>query len=251
MIRYHRPQNPSHEAAVLCSHLARFVQEELDLYAKFHEDFPPQTARPRAALFIVDRGLDLFAPLLHEFTYQAMAHDLLPIRDGDKVTYRTTINEGLPTREDKDLEITEKDKIWVENRHRHMKDTIERLMSEFQRFLDANPHFTKTSQQGQGAGAGLNAIKDMVAGLPEFQTTKEAYALHLGMATESMNRFERQKLPDLASVEQVSNVTVSMPMTDQNRFLQLDWTKNSRSPKVLQTKSSVWLTSQMLHHQIA
>lgn len=30
-----------HEASVLCSHLARFVQLELDKYAKFHEDFPP------------------------------------------------------------------------------------------------------------------------------------------------------------------------------------------------------------------
>lgn len=204
VIRYFRPPAPppSHEAAVLGSHLARFVQDELDLYAKFHDDFPPATTRPRGALYILDRSLDLIAPILHEFTYQAMAHDLLPIRDGDKVTFRTIINQDRPDREEKDLEINEKDKIWVDNRHRHMKDTIEKIMSEFQRFIDANPHFTKQAAGG-GAGGGLNAIKDMLAGLPEFQQTKQAYALHLGMATESMNRFEKNKLPDLASVEQV------------------------------------------------
>ncbi|KAK4494890.1 hypothetical protein PRZ48_014246 [Zasmidium cellare] len=197
-IRYYRPKAPSHEASILCSHLARFVQDELDLYAKFHEDFPPQTTRPRGALYIVDRSIDLFAPLIHEFTYQAMAHDLLPIKEGDKLSYKTVINEGQHDQEEKDVEISEKDKIWVENRHRHMKDTIDKLMADFQRFIKDNPNFTKTED-----ATSLNAIKDMLAGLPQFQELKEAYALHLSMAQESMNRFQRFKLADLASVEQI------------------------------------------------
>jgi syntaxin-binding protein 1 len=176
------------------------VQNELDMYAKFHEDFPPATNRQRATLYITDRSMDLFAPFLHEFTYQAMAHDLLPIKEGDKISYRTVINEGAPNQQEKDIEITEKDKIWVDNRHKHMKDTIDKLMSDFQRFINANPNFTN---QSEGGANSLNAIKDMLAGLPQFQEMKEAYALHLGMAQESMNRFQRFKLPDLASVEQI------------------------------------------------
>jgi syntaxin-binding protein 1 len=93
-IRYYRPRNPSHEASVLCSHLARFIQDEIDQYAKFNHDFPPPSPRPRGVLFIVDRTMDLFTPLVHEFTYQAMAHDLLRIKDGDKVTYENEINAG-------------------------------------------------------------------------------------------------------------------------------------------------------------
>ena len=38
-------------------------------------------------LFVVDRSIYLFAPALHVFTYQTMAHDLLPIKAGGKVTY--------------------------------------------------------------------------------------------------------------------------------------------------------------------
>lgn len=100
------------------------------------------------------------------------------------------------------MEIKESDKIWVENRHRHMKDTIEKLMGDFQRFMDDNPNFTK---QGDNP-ASLGAIKDMLAGMPQFQEMKAAYALHLSMAQESMNRFQKFKLPDVASVEQVWSI---------------------------------------------
>ncbi|GAB7361643.1 hypothetical protein MBLNU230_g1694t1 [Neophaeotheca triangularis] len=200
VIRYYKSRTARHDARVLCEHLARFVQDELDLYAKFHEDFPPQVSRPRGSLYIVDRSMDLFAPLLHEFTYQAMAHDLLPIKEGDRITYNTLVNEGQRDQQTKDVEISEKDKIWIDNRHRHMKDTIEKLMSDFQKFMDENPNFTR--KDGENANS-LNAIKDMMAGLPQFQEMKEAYALHLSMAQESMNRFQKLKLPDVASVEQI------------------------------------------------
>ncbi|KAB8342704.1 hypothetical protein FH972_022304 [Carpinus fangiana] len=143
--------------------------------------------------------MDLVAPLVHEFTYQAMVHDLLPVRDGDKTTYQIKVNEGRPNQEAKDAEISEKDKIWVANRHQHMKDTIDKLMGEFQKFIDANPHFANSDQDNANS---LSAIKDMLAGLPQFQEMKEAYSLHLTMAQEAMNIFQQRKLPDLASVEQ-------------------------------------------------
>lgn len=163
-----------------------------------------------------------------------MAHDLLPIKEGDKITYKTVINEGLPDEQEKDVEITDKDKIWVENRHRHMKDTIDKLMGDFQKFMKDNPNFT----QG-GDASSLNTIKDMLAGLPQFQEMKEAYALHLSMAQESMNRFQKYKLPDLASVEQV-RLTVQLgvvTIADFCRYLPLDWTKTTRSLRGLQIKS--------------
>lgn len=142
--------------------------------------------------------MDLMAPLLHEFSYQAMAHDLLPIKDADKITFRTKINAGTPEEQEKDMELSDRDKLWVDNRHRHMKDTIDKIMGDFQKFLDENPHFTNES----GDATNLNAIRDMLAGLPQFQEMKEAYSLHLTMAQECMNIFQYNKLPDLASIEQ-------------------------------------------------
>jgi syntaxin-binding protein 1 len=143
VIRYYRPRTPTHEASVLCSHLARFVQDEIDRYAGTNRDFPPQNPRPRAVLLIADRSMDLFSPLVHEFTYQAMAHDLLPIKEGDKVTYKTVINEGSPNEEITDMEIGDHDRVWVDYRHLHMKDVLEKLADDFAKFRAANPQFAE------------------------------------------------------------------------------------------------------------
>jgi syntaxin-binding protein 1 len=79
-----------------------------------------------------------------------------------------------------------------------MKDTIEKLMADFKKFIDKNPNFAGSSNT-----ANLNDIKDMLAGLPQFQEMKEAYTLHLSMAQDCMNLFQTHKLTELAGLEQV------------------------------------------------
>ncbi|OQE31953.1 hypothetical protein PENSTE_c001G00011 [Penicillium steckii] len=197
VIRYYRPRSPSHEAGVLCSHLARFIQEELDQFAQFQRDFPPPSNRPRGVLFVVDRSMDVYAPLLHEFTYQAMVHDLLPIKDGDKVTYKTMLNEGKENEEVKEMELGEHDKVWMDYRHMHMKDVLQKLGDDFAKFRKANPQFAEDNDK-----ANVNTIKDMLAGLTEFTEGKDAYTLHLNMAEECMKHFGTCKLIEVSSMEQ-------------------------------------------------
>ncbi|KAK4454307.1 Sec1 family protein [Podospora aff. communis PSN243] len=198
-IRFYKPRDPLHEANVLCGHLARFVETELVRHKERWKDFGEGSNRPRGVLLVTDRSMDLMAPLLHEFTYQAMAHDLLEIQELPKVTFHMKINEGTREEEEKDVEIVEDDKVWVENRHRHMKDTIDKLMADFQKFLAQNANFT--NQPDDGAPS-LNSIKDMIAGLPQYAQMKSAYSLHLTMAQEAMNVFQNHKLSDIASIEQ-------------------------------------------------
>lgn len=111
------------------------MQTQLDQYAKYNHDFPPPSPRPRGLLIVADRSLDLFAPLVHEFTYQAMVHDLLPLVEADKIWYKSTESQG------KDQEISEKDHIWVKYRHLHMKDLLDELVKDFEAFKRQNPQF--------------------------------------------------------------------------------------------------------------
>ena len=199
VVKYYRPRVAPHAASVLCSHLARFVHEALHSYARHHPDFPPVSARPQGVLLITDRTMDLMSPLVHEFTYQAMAMDLLPIRDDeDKIRYRNTIKKGTPDQEEKDVEIGEKDKIWVANRHMHMKDLLGKIVADFNKFRADNPQFADEDT----TKISVNTIKDMLAGLPQFQEGKEAFSLHLEMAEKCVAIFQSHKLPDIASVEQ-------------------------------------------------
>jgi syntaxin-binding protein 1 len=48
----------------------------------------------------------------------------------------------------------------------------------------------------------VNTIKDMLAGLTEFQKGRDAYTLHLNMAEECMKFFQDHKLLEVSSVEQ-------------------------------------------------
>lgn len=200
IVKYYRPKNPRHEASVLCSHLASFVQGALDAYASAHQNsFPPPSPRPRAVLFITDRSMDLMSPVVHELTYQAMAMDMLPIRDDDgKVTYRNIIRRGEPDEEEKDIELNDTDKLWVGHRHMHMKDLLLELSESFKKFQAKNPQFADNN----GHPVSVNTIKDMLAGLPEFQEGKEAFSLHIDMAEKCAKMFQERKLLDLTSVEQ-------------------------------------------------
>ncbi|KAF7299290.1 hypothetical protein MIND_00877900 [Mycena indigotica] len=175
--------------------LAFFVQGALEEYKKANPDFAKDTTgRPRGTLFITDRTMDMIAPFLHEFTYQAMANDLLPIEGGTKYTYKFQSSVGAF--EDKTATLSDSDTVWTEVRHMHMREAIDKLMADFNRFLEENAVFN-----GEGA-ASLNDMKDMLASLPQYQEQREKFSLHLSMAQECMGLFEKDKLPLVASIEQ-------------------------------------------------
>ncbi|CCM01354.1 uncharacterized protein FIBRA_03404 [Fibroporia radiculosa] len=176
--------------------LAFAVQRELDEYKKANPDFPKASdpPRPRSTMIITDRAMDTISPFIHEFTYQAMANDLLPIEDGTKYTYKFQSAQG--TFEDKAAILSDADNVWTAVRHMHMREAIDKLMADFNQFLQDNAGF-----KGEGA-ANLNDMKDMLANLPQYQEQREKFSLHLNMAQECMGIFERAKLPSVAAVEQ-------------------------------------------------
>lgn len=64
-------------------------------------------------------------------------------------------------------------------------------------------HLTNDQNDSDGAKASVNTIKDMLAGLPQFQEGKERFGLHLDMAGKCVKVFQDHKLLDVGSVEQV------------------------------------------------
>jgi len=134
-----------------------------------------------------------------------MAFDLLPIRDGDKVTYRTAISNDDGENQENNMDISEKDPVWVRYRHMHMQDLAGHLKPDFDKFMKENKHF---DTRNQANGPNVNQIKDMLAGLNQFKELKAAYELHINMVTDATKVFGDRKLPDLATLEQTLSTSL-------------------------------------------
>lgn len=93
----------------------------------------------------------------------------------------------------------------------------------------------------------VNTIKDMLAGLSEFQEGKNAYTLHLNMAQECMKYFQERKLIEVSAVEQVrgrQSTPSTMFLLTRNRLFPPAWMKTTRSRKTLPISSSgFWMTT--------
>lgn len=172
--------------------LAMRLQLALDAYVKENEP-KIEAGRPKGVLFITDRTMDAVAPFLHEFSYQAMCHDLLPIVEGNR--YRYTFYNSDGQREDKDAILSDDDTVWQAIRHLHIVEAIDKLSRDFKQHAGESGHFTNNASS-------LNDMRDMLASLPHMQEMKDKLSLHLTMAQACMNRFEKSRLPAQAMVEQ-------------------------------------------------
>lgn len=172
--------------------LAFRVQAAIDQYVRDNEP-KTESSRPRSVLFITDRSMDTVAPFLHEFSYQAMCNDLLPIQDGSRYHYTFYTSDG--EREEKEAILSDEDNVWTGIRHLHIAEAIDKLTKDFKQHAGEQGAFADPNSS-------LNDMRDMLASLPHMQEMKEKLSLHLTMAQDCMNRFEKSKLPAQAMVEQ-------------------------------------------------
>jgi syntaxin-binding protein 1 len=115
-------------------------------------------------LYILDRSVDLTAPLVHEFTYQAMANDLLKIEDGVKFHHEFASGSGEIS--SKDVILDENDSIWAEIRHSHIAEC--KLIGDFKKLMGEN----KAAASINKTETSLNDMKRILADLPQFQELK-------------------------------------------------------------------------------
>ncbi|KAJ3365900.1 vacuolar sorting protein VPS33/slp1 [Allomyces arbusculus] len=194
-VRVHRLADP---AAARAGRLGRLVLTELETLAAADPNFPTVDPQNKGTLILVDRAIDINAAILHEFTYQAMAHDLLQL-DDNKYMYAGEAGQDEP----KEVILDETDMIWVQVRHMHIAETIDTIMAQFNKFLSENK--AASSAMGNKPDGGSVSLKDMkatLAAMPQFQELKQKYSIHISMAQECMTVFEKLKLAETGAVEQ-------------------------------------------------
>ncbi|KAJ2603126.1 syntaxin binding protein 1 [Coemansia sp. RSA 1804] len=95
------------------------------------------THAPPSTVIILDRSVDMYAPLLHEFTYQAVVHDLIDLEDGNKYAYEISTLAG-ETRQASATLSEQTDMLWRQHRHKHLGRVAEELATQFGSMVSKN-----------------------------------------------------------------------------------------------------------------
>nr|KYP67208.1 SNARE-interacting protein KEULE [Cajanus cajan] len=175
--------------------LAAEVWDHLVKYKKSIPNFP-QTET--CELLILDRSIDQIAPVIHEWTYDAMCHDLLNM-EGNKYVHEVPSKPGGPI-ERKEVLLEDHDPIWLELRHAHIADASERLHEKMTNFISKNK--AAQIQHGSNGEMSTRDLQKMVLALPKYNEQIDKLSLHVEIAGK-INRIIRESgLQELGQLEQ-------------------------------------------------
>ncbi|KAI8810801.1 Sec1-like protein [Cladochytrium replicatum] len=196
-IRYHDP-NAGSKGKPIVGKLADLVQSEIEHLRKLDPSFAKQKpGHQPATLLLVERSLDVMAPLLHELTYQASVQDLLPMENGK---YR---RQDAKDPKDELVLLDENDLFWTHTRHWHIAEVMDFLGNVVKKFIAENKA-AKYERDGGGedSNSRLQAMKDTMSALPQYQELKAKFSLHSALCQEVMAVFNRRQLDRITKVEQ-------------------------------------------------
>ncbi|XP_015918082.1 protein ROP isoform X2 [Parasteatoda tepidariorum] len=156
---------------------AETLQKELNAVKESIWKITPK-AKNRCQVLILDRGFDCISPLLHEFTFQAMAYDVLDIKDD---IYEFTLTQGREVGTTQKILLTEDDPLWCQLRHEHMADVAKLIQNK----VETDTLMEKTSFIRQ---KGIPNLSDTIK---QFILSKrnETFYSYRHMANECMKQF--------------------------------------------------------------
>ena len=196
LIRFYSPPNATHEASRLPELIADEFQRQIDDYARLNHDYPPPSLqdRPRSILLITDRTLDLYAPLLHEFSYQAMAMDIVPsLERTGKYNYQTENELGEIQNVESILQ-NEDDEDWVSLRHLHIIESSELIINKINDMIKKNPLMIDRSKASNSSD-----LMYIVAHLKGFDEERKQMTLHKKLIDECLDTNSSRKLAEFAA----------------------------------------------------
>ncbi|RAL43007.1 hypothetical protein DM860_009789 [Cuscuta australis] len=182
VIRYSRTSDIAKRVAQEAAKL--MYQQESNLFEFRRPDVSP-------LLLVVDRRDDPVTPLLNQWTYQAMVHELIGIQD-NKVDLTSIGN--FPKDQQEVVLSSEQDTFFKANMHENFGDigmNIKQMVDDFQQVSKSNQN--------------IQTIEDMVKfvdNYPEYRKMHGNVSKHVTLVTEMSKIVEERKLMLVSQTEQ-------------------------------------------------
>ncbi|KAJ3227967.1 vacuolar sorting protein VPS33/slp1 [Clydaea vesicula] len=213
LIKFYNPPTIRNIQNNFCNTVGFALLEELKELKKLTIQFGDNKPdNEKATVIIMDRGIDVAATFLHEFTYQsvfekvcvghtfqAMLADLVGFEENSKIRWdgEGSVN-GFVT-------LDEKDPVWSEIRHKHIADAMDYLAENVQKFTTGNKAAQFAQQNLKNSNNSLAQISQLqtaLSALPEFQEQKARFSLHTDLCKKCMDEYNSRKLENVSRVEQ-------------------------------------------------
>lgn len=196
LIRFFSPQDSTHKASRLSELIADEFQLQIDNYARMNPNFPPPASseKPRSILLITDRTMDLYAPLLHEFTYQAMAMDIVESLERKGTYHLVSENEKGEEIEADVLLENEDDDDWVNLRHLHIIESSELIIKKINELIEKNPLLVDRTKATTSSD-----LMYVVAHLKGFDVERRQVTLHKSLIDECLEINAKRGLAEFAA----------------------------------------------------
>jgi hypothetical protein len=171
----------------------------------------------RPLLLILDRSVDMATPLHHTWTYQALVHDVMPLRLNQAriVEPEDSSLASKPTAAAKIVDLGPDDKFWSSLKGCPFPQVAESVQEQLDAFRadeeqvkslknsmgvgdDVGPIETAENVGQTGGGTGLNdataRITSAVSSLPELLERKKLLDLHTSLASGVLEHIKKRKL---------------------------------------------------------
>ncbi|XP_045216562.1 vacuolar protein sorting-associated protein 45-like [Mercenaria mercenaria] len=181
MIRY---QNSSEMAHKLAEHVRQTITKDAGLFEFRRTDVPP-------ILLILDRRDDAVTPMLNQWTYQAMVHELLGINNN-----RVNLSNvpGISKELQEVVLSAEHDEFYANNMYMNFGEignNIKELMDEFQK-----------KSQSQAKVESIADMKAFIENYPQFKKMSGTVSKHVTLVGELSRLVGKNSLLEVSETEQ-------------------------------------------------
>eukprot|EP00762_Andalucia_godoyi_P006068 ANDGO_00350.mRNA.1 Protein transport protein sec1 len=161
-------------------------------------------AEKKDLIVFVDRSVDVVAPLLHEFTYEAMAHDVIfshqeqskdgkgaqaSLRGESPPLFVYDYTNGKGEKESRMALLSDAaDPLWASLKHTHIAEVIQYIQSQLPE---------------QGMDVSSRNVAAVLKKMPEYTAKINQCSLHLTLVSACMKQFHSRQLDVLAQLEQL------------------------------------------------